>query len=251
MALIDRGIVLAATPLGDPRDASQHLRELLASADVIAAEDTRRLRGLAARLGVRPGGRIVSLFDHNERGRVPALLEAAADGVVAVVSDAGLPLISDPGFSLVSAAIAAGLRVSCAPGPSAVVAALALSGLPADRFAFEGFAPRAAGPRRAWLDSLACQPRTWVAFDSPRRVAATLHDAVPRLGPDRPACLARELTKPHEEVLRGALADLAELAAGRDWRGEVTLVFGGARGPARPAASAEATAELVATVESL
>ncbi|MDR2453988.1 MAG: 16S rRNA (cytidine(1402)-2'-O)-methyltransferase [Bifidobacteriaceae bacterium] len=232
MASIDRGIVLAATPLGNPRDASDHLRCLLAAADVIAAEDTRRLRALAGRLGVKPGGRVVSLFDHNERSRTARLVEAAAQGLVAVVSDAGAPLISDPGFDLVRAAIAAGIRVSCAPGPSAVVAALMVSGLPADRFAFEGFAPRAAGPRAAWLDALAGETRTVVAFDSPRRVAATLRAAAQRLGPDRPACLARELTKPHEEILRGSLGQLADLAARRDLLGEVTLVLGGAPGPA-------------------
>jgi 16S rRNA (cytidine1402-2'-O)-methyltransferase len=183
---------------------------------------------LAARLGVSPAGRVVSFFDHNERSRVPSLVEAARTGLVAVVADAGSPLVSDPGFDLVRAAIAAGVRVTCAPGPSAVVAALAVSGLPADRFAFEGFVPRAAGQRAAWLDALAGETRTVVAFDSPRRVAATLHAAVPRLGPARPACVARELTKTHEEVLRGALAELAELAAAREWRGEITLVFGGA-----------------------
>ncbi|MDR2113666.1 MAG: 16S rRNA (cytidine(1402)-2'-O)-methyltransferase [Bifidobacteriaceae bacterium] len=228
------GIVLAATPLGDPRDASQHLRELLATADVVAAEDTRRLRTLAARLDVNVTGRVLSFFDHNERSRIPLLLEAAQTGVVLVVSDAGTPLVSDPGFALVRAAIAAELPVTCAPGPSAVLVALALSGLPSDRFAFDGFVPRAATERAAWLDTLVTERRTVVVFDSPRRLATTLADAAARLGPERPAAVARELTKPHQEIQRGSLAQLAQWAAEGEVRGEVTLVLGGAPNRPRP-----------------
>lgn len=220
--------MLAATPIGDVADASDHLRELLGSADVVAAEDTRRVRALARRLGVAITGRVVSFYDHNERARVDSLLEEAGRGVVAVVSDAGLPLISDPGFALVRAAIAEGVPVTCAPGPSAVLTALALSGLPTDRFAFDGFAPRARGPRAAWLDQLAGEARTVVVFESARRLAATLSDAAARLGPDRPAVIARELTKPHQEVIRGTLGTLAADALSRDLKGEVTLVIGGA-----------------------
>ncbi|MDR3359213.1 MAG: 16S rRNA (cytidine(1402)-2'-O)-methyltransferase [Bifidobacteriaceae bacterium] len=222
------GVVLAATPLGNPADASPHLRELLARADLVAAEDTRRLRALAARLGLEVSGQVVSFFDHNERSRVPWLVQAAANQLVVVVSDAGLPLISDPGFELVRAAIKAGVGLTCAPGPSAVLTALVLSGLPADRFAFDGFVPRAPGERAAWLGGLAGERRTVVAFDSARRLAATLDDAVRRLGPGRLACVARELTKPHQEILRGTLAELADLVRERDLLGEVTLVFGGA-----------------------
>jgi 16S rRNA (cytidine1402-2'-O)-methyltransferase len=239
-------IVLAATPLGDPSDASPHLRDLIATADIIAAEDTRRLRALARRLGIAPRGQVMSFYDHNETSRAPALVAAAAAGqTVAVVSDAGLPLLADPGFALVRHGIVAGVRVTCAPGPSAVLTALVLSGLPTARFAFDGFVPRAAGPRAAWLDSLAGEERTVVAFDSPRRVATTLHDAAHRLTPARPACVARELTKPHEEILRGSLGELAALAAERELLGEVTLVIGGAEPPREAAAAlAAATAEV-------
>ncbi|MDR0592560.1 MAG: rRNA small subunit methyltransferase 1 [Bifidobacteriaceae bacterium] len=229
MALAATGIVLAATPIGDPADASEHLRRLLASADLIAAEDTRRLRQLAARLGVKIGGRVLSFYDHNERSRLDLLLAAARAGLVVVVSDAGLPLLSDPGFALVRAAIAEGVPVTCAPGPSAVLTALVLSGLPTDRFAFDGFVPRAAGARSAWLGQVAAEPRTVVVFESARRLAQTLSDAVRLLGPDRPAALARELTKPHQELIRGPLGELADAAAARELKGEVTLVIGGAR----------------------
>ncbi|MDR1393842.1 MAG: 16S rRNA (cytidine(1402)-2'-O)-methyltransferase [Bifidobacteriaceae bacterium] len=241
MVLVRSGVVLAATPLGDPDDASFHLRQLLAEAPVIAAEDTRRLRDLVRRLGIKPTGRVVSFYDANEVGSIPDLLRAAGDGVVVVVSDAGTPLISDPGFPLVRAAIEVGIRVTCAPGPSAVIAALAVSGLPVQRFAFDGFVPRTAGPRGAWLESLRDDRRTVVAFDSPRRLATTLDDAAARLGPDRPACVARELTKPHEEILRGDLGWLASLAGERDWLGEVVLLIGPGS-PTEVKTSAEADA---------
>jgi 16S rRNA (cytidine1402-2'-O)-methyltransferase len=221
-------LLLAATPLGQPTDASTRLTEALASADVIAAEDTRRVRTLASALGVRPGGRIVSFFDQNEASRVPMLVdEVAAGATVLVVSDAGMPLISDPGYRLVAACATAGLTVSCLPGPSAVTTALAVSGLPSDRFCFEGFAPRKHSARVAWLRGLSGEQRTCVFFESPRRLGECLRDAVDTLGPDRRAVVCRELTKTHEEVKRGTLAELADWAAD-GVLGELTVVLAGA-----------------------
>lgn len=221
-------LILAATPLGQVGDASARLIAALATADVIAAEDTRRVRSLAQQLEVRPAGRIVSLFDQNEASRVPALVEDIAAGLtVLVVSDAGMPLISDPGYRLVAACADAGLTVTCLPGPSAVTTALAVSGLPSDRFCFEGFAPRKQAARLSWLAALAAERRTAVFFESPRRLAACLSDAVDALGPDRRAVVCRELTKTHEEVRRGTLADLAEWAAD-GVLGELTVVLAGA-----------------------
>jgi 16S rRNA (cytidine1402-2'-O)-methyltransferase len=221
--------VLAATPLGQVSDASARLIEALGSADVIAAEDTRRIRVLAQALGVRPTGRIVSFFDQNEAIRVATLVEdITAGATVLVVSDAGMPLISDPGYRLVAACVEAGLTVTCLPGPSAVTTALAVSGLPSDRFCFEGFAPRKHAARLAWLSDLARERRTCVFFESPRRLADCLVDAVEALGPERRAVVCRELTKTHEEVKRGSLAELAEWAAADGVRGEITVVLAGA-----------------------
>ena len=237
-------IVLAATPLGNPGDASDRLRDALATADVIAAEDTRRLRTLAAALGVTVTGRVISLFDANEAARVPALLaEISAGATVLTVSDAGMPLISDPGYRLVAAAVEAGMPVTCLPGPSAVTTALAVSGLPADRFCFEGFAPRRDGARRSWLAQLAAEPRTVVFFESPRRLPELLAVAAEVLGPDRRAVVCRELTKTHEEVVRGTLAELVDWAAD-GVLGEITVVLAGAT----PAADPDA---LVAEVNAL
>jgi 16S rRNA (cytidine1402-2'-O)-methyltransferase len=238
-------LVLAATPLGDPGDASARLVAALGTADVIAAEDTRRLRGLAAALGVTVTGRVVSHYDAVEAARVPVLLEAIRAGeTVLVVTDAGMPSVSDPGFRLVNACVAADLPVTCLPGPSAVTTALALSGLPCERFCFEGFAPRRDGERRRWLSALAAEPRTAVFFESPRRLAATLATAVEVLGPARPAAVCRELTKTYEQVLRGPLAELADWAAAGEVRGEITVVLAGAE-PSPPALD-----ELVAAVRS-
>lgn len=220
------GVVVAATPLGNVGDASPRLVEALQRADVVAAEDTRRVRNLAAALGVEIAGRVVSNFDHNEAGRVEDLLDAARRGTVLVVSDAGMPLVSDPGHAIVTAAHDAGIPVTCAPGPSAVTTALALSGLNVGHFIFDGFAPRKAGPRRAWLQSLAAQPRAVCFFESPHRIATTLRDAAEVLGPDRRAAVCRELTKTYEEVRRGRLGELAEWAAG-GLRGEITVVIEG------------------------
>jgi 16S rRNA (cytidine1402-2'-O)-methyltransferase len=246
-------LILAATPLGDPGDASPRLVAGLAMAAVIAAEDTRRLRRLCADLGVTPSGRVVSFFEGNETTRVPALLDALRDGSdVLVVTDAGMPAISDPGYRLVAAAVAAGLTVTVLPGPSAVTAALAVSGLPVDRFCFEGFLPRRAGERRRALAALAGEPRTVVFFEAPHRLAATLLALVEAFGPDRPAAVCRELTKTYEQIRRGTLRELAEWAAG-DVRGEITLVVGGApavASSAEPAELAAAVADREAAAES-
>jgi 16S rRNA (cytidine1402-2'-O)-methyltransferase len=222
-------LLLAATPLGLPADASARLVGALGSADVVAAEDTRRVRTLAQGLDVRIAGKVVSLFDQNEATRVPALVDDIKGGAtVLVVSDAGMPVINDPGYRLVTACVAEGLPVSCLPGPSAVTTALAVSALPADRFCFEGFPPRKQSARRTWLAGLAAEERTAVFFESPRRLAACLHDAVEALGADRRAVVCRELTKTHEEVVRGTLAELAEWAAD-GVLGEITVVLAGAK----------------------
>jgi 16S rRNA (cytidine1402-2'-O)-methyltransferase len=234
-------IVLAGTPLGDPRDASPRLVALLGEADVIAAEDTRRLRRLCDDLGVRPAGRVVSFFEGNEQARTPELVTAAAAGAtVAVVTDAGMPSVSDPGYRLVAAAVDAGVRVTAVPGPSAVLTALAVSGLPVDRFCFEGFLPRKAGERARVLASLSADARTMVFFEAPHRLAATLQAMADAFGPDRSAAVCRELTKTYEEVRRGRLDELAAWAAD-GVRGEITLVVAGA--PAAPTTVLDAAAE--------
>ncbi|MGV0051292.1 16S rRNA (cytidine(1402)-2'-O)-methyltransferase [Mycobacterium colombiense] len=221
-------LLLGATPLGQPSDASPRLLDALARADVVAAEDTRRVRTLAKALEVRITGRVISMFDQVENARVESVIEAIRAGAtVLVVSDAGMPLISDPGYRLVTACVEAGLPVGCLPGPSAVTTALALSGLPAERFCFEGFAPRKKAARRTWLDSLADERRTCVFFESPRRLPACLQDAVERLGGTRRAAVCRELTKVHEEVVRGSLDELADWAAD-GVLGEITVVLAGA-----------------------
>jgi 16S rRNA (cytidine1402-2'-O)-methyltransferase len=221
-------LLIGATPLGQPSDASARLLKALASADVIAAEDTRRIRTLAQALDVKPAGKVVSLYDANEASRVPSLVaEIQAGATVLLVSDAGMPLISDPGYRLVVGCIEAGAAVQCLPGPSAVTTALAVSGLPVERFCFEGFAPRKHSARVSWLKTLAAEPRTCVFFESPRRLAETLKDAVETLGPERRAVVCRELTKTHEEILRGTLGELAEWASD-GVLGEITVVLAGA-----------------------
>jgi 16S rRNA (cytidine1402-2'-O)-methyltransferase len=221
-------LLIGATPLGQPSDASLRLVSALGSADVIAAEDTRRIRTLAAALDVTPAGKVVSLYDANEATRVPSLLgEIAAGATVLLVSDAGTPLISDPGYRLVAACVDAGLPISCLPGPSAVTTALAVSGLPSEKFCFEGFAPRKHSARLSWLKTLTAEPRTTVFFESPRRLAGCLMDAVDVLGPSRRAVVCRELTKTHEEVIRGSLVELADWAAD-GVLGEITVVLAGA-----------------------
>jgi 16S rRNA (cytidine1402-2'-O)-methyltransferase len=221
-------LVLAATPLGDARDASPRLVSALAGADVIAAEDTRRLRTLASTLNVTPSGKIVSFYEDVETARLPKLLDSLREGkTVVLVTDAGMPSVSDPGFRLVAACVEADLPVTCLPGPSAVTTALALSGLPCDRFCFEGFAPRKPGERAKWLRDLGNEPRTVVFFESPHRLAGTLEDAAEVLGGDRRAAVCRELTKTYEEIKRGRLAELAGWAAA-GVRGEITVVLAGA-----------------------
>ena len=219
-------ILLAATPIGDVRDASPRVVAALEGADIVAAEDTRRALALASRLGIKLGGRLIALHDHNEAERAAGIVEAARGGArVVFVSDAGMPTVSDPGFRLARAAIDAGVPLSVLPGPSAPLVALALSGLPSDRFAFEGFLPRKDGEATRYLQDLATDPHTLIFFESPRRAAATLTRMTEVFGTDRAAALCRELTKDYEEVRRGTLGELAEGAD--DVLGEVTIVVAG------------------------
>ena len=221
-------LVLAATPIGRADDASPRLAHELATADVVAAEDTRRLARLTRDLGVTVGGRVVSYFEGNESARTPALVEAMLAGErVLLVTDAGMPSVSDPGYRLVAAALEAGVGVVAVPGPSAVLTALAVSGLPVDRFCFEGFLPRKAGERSRRLAELAGEQRTMVFFEAPHRTEAALGAMAATFGGDRPAAVCRELTKTHEEVRRGPLAELVAWAA-EGVRGEVTVVVAGA-----------------------
>jgi 16S rRNA (cytidine1402-2'-O)-methyltransferase len=233
-------VVLAATPIGDIADASPRLVTELTNADVIAAEDTRRLRRLLERLGVQTDAPILSYFEGNEARRTGELLRLLEQGArVVVVSDAGMPSVSDPGYRLVAAAVARGFRVTAVPGPSAVLTALAVSGLPVDRFCFEGFLPRKTSERLRRLAELAAEPRTMIFFEAPHRTAATLSAMAEAFGPDRSGAVCRELTKTYEEVRRGSLQELADWA-GSEVRGEVTLVIGGAP---RPTADLESAAQ--------
>jgi 16S rRNA (cytidine1402-2'-O)-methyltransferase len=225
-------VVLAATPIGDVKDASPRLVAELTNADVIAAEDTRRLRRLLERLGVETSARIMSYFEGNEIRRTDELVRLLGEGArVLVVSDSGMPFVSDPGYRIVTAAVARGFRVTAVPGPSAVLTALAISGLPVDRFCFEGFLPRKAAERARRLGQLATEPRTMIFFEAPHRAAATLSAMAVAFGDHRRGAVCRELTKTYEEVRRGSLQELVEWAAS-DVRGEVTLVVGGATQPA-------------------
>ena len=245
-------LVLAATPIGDPRDAAPRLAQEIATADVVAAEDTRRLSRLCAALEISPGGSVLSYHEHNEASRTADLLErlVAGDRVV-VVTDAGMPSVSDPGYRLVSAAIEAGVQVTCVPGPSAVLMALAVSGLPVDRFAFEGFPSRKAGERLRALQALAGERRTMIFFEAPHRLDATLAAMATAFGDDRPAAVCRELTKTYEEVRRGGLRALAGWAA-EGVRGEITIVVGGApEVAADPDSALRAVQERVAAGERL
>jgi 16S rRNA (cytidine1402-2'-O)-methyltransferase len=244
-------LILLGAPLGNPGDASARLRDALSRADVVAAEDTRRLTRLARDLDLVIPGRIVSYFEGNEERRTPDLVAAILDGaLVALVTDAGMPSVSDPGYRLVRAALDAGVSVTAAPGPSAVTTALALSGLPTDRFCFEGFLPRSGGSRRARLRGLAAEERTLVFFEAPHRVASALTDLAGAFGADRPAALCRELTKTYEEVLRRPLGELVEWAASGEPRGEITLVVAGAPVVATPPPAAADLRAEVAELES-
>lgn len=224
-------LVLAGTPIGDVADAPPRLAQELLAADVIAAEDTRRLRRLTQALGVHTTGRVVSYFEGNESARTPELVEALVGGArVVLVTDAGMPSVSDPGYRLVAAAVERDIRVTAVPGPSAVLTALALSGLPVDRFCFEGFLPRKAGERRARLAELVAERRTLVYFEAPHRLDDTLAAMAEVFGADRRAAVCRELTKTYEEVRRGPLKELAAWAA-EGVRGEITVVVEGAPEP--------------------
>ncbi len=240
-------LILLGAPIGNTEDAPPRLRAVLTSADIVAAEDTRRLRRLAGDVGAVIGGRVVSYFEGNEQRRTPELVEALRGGAtVALVTDGGMPSVSDPGFRLVRDAVAAGVPVTVVPGPSAVTTALAVSGLPSDRFCFEGFPPRRPGERRAEFAALAGERRTMIFFEAPHRLASTLDDLAAAFGVDRPAALCRELTKTYEEVRRGTLGELAAGAGESPPRGEITLVVQGA---APAAAVVPAGAELAAAVE--
>ncbi len=248
-------LVLAATPIGDPLDASPRLAQLLTGADLIAAEDTRRLRRLTAALSIEPRGRIISYHEHNEAARSLELVSALEAGaVVVLVTDAGMPGISDPGLRAVQAAAGAGFTVTAVPGPSAALTALALSGLPTDRFCFEGFPARTSGRRRAGFGSLAQEKRTMIFFESPRRCADSLADMATGFGDSRLAAVCRELTKTHEQVHRGTLGELAAWAASTEILGEVTIVVGGSPGAVLtldPADGAELLAQLGRQVQVL
>ena len=239
-------IMLAATPVGNAGDASARLVDALATSDVIAAEDTRRLRALLSRLDVDPQGQIVSFYEGNESARVPELIERAAAGArVLVVTDAGMPSISDPGFRLVREAHESDVDITCLPGPSAALAALVLSGLPVARFAFEGFLPRKDGDRRRRLASLATEERTMVFFEAPHRLDASVRDMADAFGVDRRAAVCRELTKTYEEVKRDSLGELARWAEG-EVRGEITIVVAGASDDERRDASGLGDDEAIA-----
>jgi 16S rRNA (cytidine1402-2'-O)-methyltransferase len=246
---MDGGVlVLAGTPIGDVQDASPRLRAELEAADVIAAEDTRRLHRLMSALGVQSAARIVSYFEGNEASRTTELVDALRDGArVLVITDAGMPSVSDPGYRVVAAAVDAHVRVTAVPGPSAVLTALAVSGLAVDRFCFEGFLPRKQGERARVLGKLATEERTMVFFESRHRLAATVAAMAEAFGPDRPAAICRELTKTYEEVRRGPLAELAEWAAD-GVLGEITIVVAGAE-PVSTVTTPEAAAATVAEHE--
>lgn len=245
MSASDGILLVAATPLGNVGDASARLRDALANADVVAAEDTRKARRLAADLGVRIGGKVISHYDAVESERAQVIAgHVAAGRTVLVVTDAGMPSVSDPGLAAVRACIEADLPVTCLPGPSAVTTALVLSGLPSDRFVFEGFLPRRDGQRRQRLRSLASEPRTIVFFESPRRLQSCLADMVEFFGPDRPVAVCRELTKTYEEVLRATVGELFERVEGI--LGEVTVVVAGA--PEVVVAPADLVAEVAERV---
>lgn len=235
--MLEPGILtLAATPIGNPLDASVRLMRALGEADLIAAEDTRRLHRLLRELEVEAPGMILSYHEHNEAERTGTLLEALAEGRrVLIVTDAGMPVVSDPGFRAVRAATEAGHRVTVIPGPSAVLTALAASGIAPDRFTFEGFPPRRDGRRSGALASLATEERTMVFFESPRRTAATLTAMAEAFGAQRPAAVARELTKTYEEIRRGTLAELVRWAEAEEVLGEVVIVVAGAE-PVVPSA---------------
>ncbi|GAA1549880.1 16S rRNA (cytidine(1402)-2'-O)-methyltransferase [Kribbella lupini] len=240
---------MAGTPIGDLGDATPRLARVLGAADIVAAEDTRRLRRLTSELGIVVSGRVTSFFEGNERERTPELVAALVEGqTVVVVTDAGMPSVSDPGYRLVAAAIEAEVQVTAVPGPSAVLTAVALSGLPVDRFSFEGFLPRKAGERGKVLQELAQERRTMVFFEAPHRLAASLEAMAEAFGTDRRTAVCRELTKTYEEVKRGPVGELAEWAAD-GVRGEITVVVAGVDPSARQLGPEELAAEVAVDEE--
>lgn len=222
-------LLIAATPIGNALDASEHLRQALVSAPVIAAEDTRRLERLTASLGIRYSGKVLSFFEANESERITELMEQLRSGHdVLLVTDAGMPGVSDPGFRLVRAAISENIEINVLPGPSAVLTALVLSGCPVDRFAFDGFVPRTSGARTRFLQRLLEEERTVVLFEAPHRLSETMIEAVAVLGATRFGAICRELTKVHQEIVRGSLIELSHWASSNEILGEITLVISGA-----------------------
>lgn len=246
--MTDSALVLVGTPIGNLDDASPRMRAEIEAADVIAAEDTRRFMGLASRLGITYSGTLVSLFDHNERSKASEIAQQIESGArVVLLTDAGMPAVSDPGYHVVKEVVARDLPVTAVPGPSAVFTAIALSGLPSDRFTFEGFVPRKAGERGRLLADLASERRTMVFFESPHRIHATLADFVTHFGADRPMTLSRELTKTYEETLRGTTQSIYEQVVARDGlKGELTVVVAGA-----PEVSDTSAADLTGDVAQL
>ncbi|WP_084125611.1 16S rRNA (cytidine(1402)-2'-O)-methyltransferase [Demequina sp. NBRC 110054] len=241
-------VMLAATPIGNTDDASARLRRALETADVVAAEDTRRLRDLAGRLGIEVKGRVIAVHDHNEGERAADIVRVAAEGgTVLVVSDAGMPTVSDPGYRVVSEAVATDVPVTVLPGPSAVLTALALSGLPTDRFCFEGFAPRKAGERVRTFGALAAEPRTMVFFEAPHRLLDTLRAMSEAWGADRPGSVSRELTKTYEETRRGTLGELVAWAEESQPRGEIVVCIAGR--PAEALGTDAAVSEALARID--
>ncbi|WP_417935206.1 16S rRNA (cytidine(1402)-2'-O)-methyltransferase [Glutamicibacter halophytocola] len=241
-------IVLGATPIGNLSDASPRLREMMATADIIAAEDTRNFHHLAHALGIKITAKVMSLHEHNEAHKLSEVIVLAAQGAtILVVSDAGMPAVSDPGYPLVAAALSAGIRVTAVPGPSAVLTALSLSGLPTGRFTFEGFLPRKAGERRKRLESLLAEERTMVFFEAPHRLGDFLEGAVEAFGENRQAAVARELTKKFEEVRRDSLGALKQWSED-GVRGEIVVVIHGAE-EAEPATVDELLPKVAALVE--
>ena len=238
-------LVLAATPLGNPLDASERLKQAITSAEIIAAEDSRRFHRLASDLGVTFTAKVISFFEGNESDRTLEILELLRSGKeVLVVTDAGMPTISDPGFRLLRDAIAENIATTVIPGPSAPTMAIALSGLPTDRFTFEGFAPRAQGARKSFYEKLRFEERTMVIFEAPHRLAESLADALAVFGADRSAAICREMTKTYEEVVRGSLEELSKWSMSKEILGEITLVIAGSAAGSEITSAADAVSRV-------
>jgi 16S rRNA (cytidine1402-2'-O)-methyltransferase len=238
-------LVLAATPLGNPLDASERLKQAITSAEIIAAEDSRRFHRLASDLGVTFTAKVISFFEGNESDRTVEILELLRSGKeVLVVTDAGMPTISDPGFRLLRDAIAQKIETTVIPGPSAPTMAIALSGLPTDRFTFEGFAPRAQGARKSFYEKLRFEERTMVMFEAPHRLAESLADALAVFGADRSAAICREMTKTYEEVVRGSLEELLQWSMSKEILGEITLVIAGSAAGSEITSAADAVSRV-------